>query len=209
MTTWWRRNRLWVALLIPALLLAIALSAFRWMTLYQPWEWSAGTSSNGPSGTFTQTFLGFDDKHHERTVHVTVNAVEPVESLGDEAAVDGATMWRIDLRFEADPNQLLAGACRVTLLDAAGTEYGYQPGRRQADPNGPPLMTKVMDPQCVPEETPGPDLEPFTGELIEPSIPRPRTWDYSTSVVLPDGVTPERVRIGWNPPEYLELRTPR
>lgn len=209
MTTWWRRNRLWIALLIPSLVLAIALSSFRWTTLYQPWEWSAPTTSDGPTATLRQTFLGLDDKHHDRTVQVTVRSVEPVPSFNDEAAVAGAVMWRVDLEFEADPDQVLTGSCRITLLDADGTEYGYHAGRRQADPDGLPPLPKVVDPQCVPEDTPGPDIMPVSGEVVDPETARPRTWQFSTSIVIPEGVTPERLRIGWTQPEYLDLRVPR
>lgn len=53
-SAWWRSNRLWVLLAIPALTLALAASSFRLSALYLRWEWSQPTLLRGP-GTYTQT----------------------------------------------------------------------------------------------------------------------------------------------------------
>ena len=205
-STWWRRNRLWVALLIPTLLLALLASGFRLTTLYWPWEWSRGTST-GTTGTLHQRFLGFDDSHHDRTVDVKVIAVERTPTLDGAAPVDGAVLWRVDLQLTAEPDQLLRGPCHLELVDAEGVRYGVLAGKQPADP-GSYWLRPIVAPECVPEGAPGPELEPFSGERVEPEVDRPRTWVHAASVVTPQGVTPERVRIGWTQPEYLELQVP-
>ena len=201
---WWTRNRLWLVALLPALALALVSSAFRLTTLYLPWQWSKPTEAHGPSGTLHQRFLGFDDKYYERTVDVTVTSAKPVDSFDGAAAVPGGTLWQVDFEFTARPDQLLTGSCHVDLLDADGVRYNSLPGKQAADPDS-FYLAPIVPPQCVPEEAPGPEVAPITGELVPSPVERPRTWQWSTSVAMPDGVTPERVRIGWLQPVYLEL----
>lgn len=206
--TWWRRNRLWLALLLPSLALALAASAFRLTSLYLPYEWSAPTVPGGTAGTLTQRFLGFDDERHTRRVGVTVVDVEQTPELDGSAAIDGATLWRVELEFTAAPDQLLAGPCTIQLKGDDGAHYGYSGGRTAADPDDPTYFPPVMAPGCVPPETPGPDIEPYTGELVAAETPRPETWRVTTSMVLPSSVTPVEVRVGWTPPEHLVLALP-
>lgn len=205
-TSWWRRNRLWLALLLPMLLLALAASSFRFVTLYRPWQWSAPIVANGPAGTLTQEFLGFDDARHTRTVGVRVVDVSPVPEHDGNVAVEGATLWRVDLDLTAEPDQLLAGPCTLYLLDAAGVRHGTQGGRTAAPGNRFPSFPGPLT--CVPGDTPGPQLEPFTGALVPAAEERPRTWRLTTTVVAPEGVEPVAVMLGWNTPEYLLLSRP-
>ena len=205
-TPWLRRNRLWLALLVPLLLLALATSSFRLTRLYLPWQWSRPIVAHGTSGTFTHEFLGFDDVRHTRTVDVTVTEVSEALSWEGDAAVEGARLWRVGLLFAAAPDQLLRG-CTIELTDADGVRYRFEGGRQSAGTDK--LWSPAAKPDCVPEDTPGPDIAPFTGRFERAEVERPASWYVSTSMVLPLGVTPTHVRVMWTEPEYLVLDVPR
>ena len=205
MSSWWRRNRLWTALLVPLLLAALSASSFRLVTLYLPWEWSRPTVAGATAGTLRQTFLAFDGTRRHREVRVAVVGLERHESIGDAKAAAGGVLWRIELRLEAAPDQLLQG-CNVELTDAAGTRYDYRSGLVAASDDSyfqPPVLI-----DCVPTDAPGPTLDPLSGEPVPSPVERPSTWRQEVLIAMPEGVTPTALRIGWSRPEYLVLQLP-
>lgn len=203
--TWWRRNRLWLALLLPLLLLAIVASSFRLVRIYLPWEWSRPIVAHATVGTLRQDFLGNDDLRHRREVTVGVLSVVPQQRHGDIQASPGATLWRVLLEFEASPDQMLQN-CIVEVEDAAGVRYGSRAGQEPVE--GSRLTPSISEFQrCVPEASPGPSLEAFTGTLVPSPVERPAAWRLEYLFALPEGVEPASVRIAWDRPEYLVLRT--
>lgn len=205
MRAWWRRNARWLALMIPLLALALAASSFRLVTLYLPWEWSRPTVANATSGTLRQDFTGFDGERWRREVRVEVLGLEQAALFGDTKAAAGGVLWRVLLAFEADPEQHLDG-CEVELLDADGTRYDFRSGQEPAEKGGyfvPPVLVP-----CVPEEAPGPTLDPLSGELTPSPVTRPRTWHERVLIAMPEEVAPAALRIGWRRPEYLVLQLP-
>lgn len=206
--TWWRRNRLWLALLVPLTLLALAASSFRLVSLHLPWEYSRPTVARGPQGTLTQEFLGFDDARHTRTVTVKVLDVATVPQFGGFRSIPGSDLWRVRLEFAAAPDQLLAGPCDIELVDAEGVRYGFQGGQVKADPKAWDVVPALSQ-HCVPEDTPGPDLEPVTGKFVPAEVKRPASWVIETAMAVPHGRTPEAVRVSWTQPDYLVLDVPR
>ncbi|MDO5677168.1 MAG: hypothetical protein Q4G35_06630 [Propionibacteriaceae bacterium] len=201
---WWRRNFWWMVALVPALVLALATSSFRLVNLYLPWEWSRPTVAGASVGTLEQRYNAHDGKEHDRKVTVEVLSVKSVPRFEDHAAIVGATLWEVQLRLSASPDQDLKH-CTIELVDAEGTRYGFEGGRRAADPDDRFYSSTVSAPYCVPEDTPGPTVDGFTGEWSEPEVPRPESWELRTAMVLPDGYEPVQVRIGWKMPEYLVL----
>lgn len=117
--TWWRRNRLWLALLLPLLLLALSASAYRWANLYRPWHWSERVWPRAATGTLHQTYVGSDGQQYRRDVTVTVDGVTPVNVWEDGAAAPGARLWRVDLHLAAPPDQpsTAARSCSWTSPD--------------------------------------------------------------------------------------------
>ena len=87
-----------------------------------------------------------------------------------------------------------------------GTRYGFEAGR--AADRRPVLSSVVLTPMCVPEDAPGPSLNPITGEPVESPEVRPDSWELTTAMVLPDGYEPQQVRIGWDKPSFLVLDVP-
>lgn len=202
--TWWRRNRLWLALLLPLLLLALSASAYRWANLYRPWHWSERVWPRAATGTLHQTYVGSDGQQYRRDVTVTVDGVTPVNVWEDGAAAPGARLWRVDLHLAAPPDQPLNG-CEILLVDVAGHRYrAGGPGMVAADPDE--RFWSGTATTCVPEETPGPDWSAFT--LSQPEVPRPAAWDYATAAVMPPDAEPVGVIVRWGMPTYLELEVP-
>ncbi len=202
--TWLRRNRLWLLMLAPLLLLAVATSSFRLVTLYLPWEWSRPTVAHAPTGTLRHQFLGSDDVRREREVTVTIVSARSVPSSDGILPAPGAALWQIELEFVASPDQILQ-FCTIELADAAGTRYGNQGGKVDAD--GEPTFANALQ-FCVPEDAPGPTLESFTGQLVPSPEERPATWRLTYALGLPSDAEPTELRIGWDRPEYLVLQLP-
>lgn len=203
-STWWRRNRLWLALLLPLLALAVSASSFRMLRLYQPWEWSRPIVAHATTGTLRQEFRGFDNAQHTREVRVSVLSATPEQQIDRAAAVPGGTLWRVELELSAAPDQFLDG-CTVELADADGTRYGHSAGQQPADDRFflPPVLI-----DCVPPDAPGPRLAPFSGVLEPSPVERPPTWRQTVAIAMPVGVEPTSVRIMWSLPEFLVLELP-
>ncbi|MFC5338392.1 hypothetical protein [Leucobacter denitrificans] len=202
---WWRRNRLWLALLLPLLALALIASSFRLFTLYLPWQWSAPIVAGASEGTLTQRYLELDGVKWDREVTVRLISLEPRETTDDFVAVKGAMLWAVNLEFEASPDQFL-DACEVGLGDAEGNRYDFRSGIESANADDLYLAPVVL--RCVPEDAPGPTVAPFSDEVIESPIERPRTWTREFLFALPTGVTPTEVRVAWHEPVYLVLTPP-
>lgn len=200
---WWRRNRLWLALLVPLLALALAASSYRLTTLYLPWQWSR-PQVVARTGTFTQTFRDTERVTWTRTVTVTVQQVARTTVVAGEAAAPGAQLWLVELEFAAAPDQLLDG-CTIELEDAAGTIYGGSGAK--VDRAGRPQLTAQRS-ACVPQDAPGPTRD-FTGELVPSPIERPPRWTSAASLALPGDVEPVAVRVLWDKPDYLKLTLTR
>lgn len=201
--TWWRRNRVWLGLLVPALALALAASAFRLVTLYLPWEWSRPTVVHAPTGAFQQDFTGLDGVDRTRQVSVTVDSLEQADTYDGSLPAPGATLWVLTLTLSADPDQILDG-CKAVAVDADGVRYSV--GREGQVSDGTDLLWADRRFDCVPADTPGPRFVGVT--LEEPTVPRPPTWSVTGTVAVPDGVTPTSVQVAWLQPAYLVLDVP-
>lgn len=204
-SVWWRRNRLWLALLLPLLGLAVAASSFRMLRLYQPWEWSRPVVAHATTGTLRQEFRGFDNAERTREVTVSVLSATAEQQIDRAAAVPGGTLWRVELELSAASDQILDG-CTVELADADGTRYGHSAGQQQADPGRFFLPPVLID--CVPPDAPGPRLAPLTGALEPSPVERPPSWRQTVAIAMPVGVEPTSVRIMWSLPEFLVLELP-
>lgn len=202
--SWWRRNRLWLLLIVPLLALAFAASSFRLVTLYLPWEWSRPISADDSIGVLQQRYVELDGVRRDREVQVEVLSVLSYETLGGLQAVDGATLWRVWLELTAEPEQFLSG-CEVELADADGNRYDFRSGLEAA--GGGYHLTPFLI-SCVPQDAPGPTVEPLSGEVVPSEIERPGTWREEVFIAVPEGVEPTAVRIGWHTPEYLVLEIP-
>lgn len=200
--SWWRRNRLWLALLLPLLALALAASSFRLSNLYLRWEWNQPVVVHG-SGVYTQNYQDTRNNQRTRTAKVGIAQLARTTVVAADHPAPGTELWRIDLDFEAAPDQFLAG-CTIEFEDAAGVRYGTQGAKVDASGRPNPLPRR---PECVPSDAPGPELDWF-GELVSPSVPRPGTWKVVASVAMPEGVRPTAVRVLWDKPGYLKLVIP-
>lgn len=199
-TSWWRRNRIWLIVLVPLLLAALAASSFRLVRLYLPNEWSRPQQVQGSAGTFEQRFMGTDGVWRTRNVSVSVVDLVSLPSGNGMIAAPGSQLWQLILAFEAAPDQFLAG-CEIELADASGNRYDRNSGLLTE--RGQVAFFDSTD--CVPEDAPGPKFDVLG--VLEPEVPRPEMWMIDTVAALPAGVEPTQVIIKWSKPAYLVLDT--
>lgn len=191
MTSWWRRNRIWLALLLPALALALAASSFRLVRLYLPWEWSQPIVADATTGTLQQPWTDIDGTPQTRNVTVTADMLTTASASEGLMPAEGSTLWLLHLTFSADADQSLS-QCTVELVDAEGVRYTAGTAGTVEDPAAPASYGAGRF-DCVPVDT---------------SAPRPASWTRTAMIVIPDGRTPVAIRIGWTKPVYLVLDTP-
>lgn len=203
--TWWKRNRLWLALCVPLLALALVASSFRLISLYLPWQWSAPTVAHAAEGTLLQNYLELDGVRRDREVTVRVTSLTQRDTYDGLVAVAGAALWQVDLELTAAPDQFLE-LCEVELADADGNRYDIRSGIVPADSDD--YYSAPVALKCVPEDAPGPTVSLFTDDIVESPVPRPDSWSVYALIAVPEGVTPTEVRVGWQRPEHLVLLPP-
>lgn len=199
--SWWRRNRLGLALLVPALVLALAAGSSR----VQEYWWDRGFHDRAPVVDGVAALVDrYDDGRLRYPVEAlySVASFEPVRvTLSDGAPLpDGLRAWRLRLDVEADPDISLVG-CQVAVVDTQGDLH------HESD-SGLSLAAVSSSTSCVPAETPGPKAR--FGSTDQPRLtagesPRPGRFTTDTTFVLPTEATPESVRLWYFLPRYVEL----
>lgn len=203
--SWWARNRLWVLLLVPLLLVALAATAFRLQRLYLPWDWTRPHTTSTSTLRFEQDVRLSASTTRHRSVGITVVNVIPVRQFQGAVAASGATLHAVTLELTAEPDVIL-DLCDIALLGPDGTEYGRTAG--QLDDPSKKFSSKSSVLDCVPPDAPGPTWDPFGNKLVPGEVERPRTWRVETRVAVPEGVRPDRVVVRWQTPDYAVLRVP-
>lgn len=201
---WLARNRLWLMLLVPLLLLAAAATSFRLQRIYLPWDWTRAHATRGSSLTLEQdVFLTRDQRHH-RKVDITVVGVTPAREVEGGVAGPGTDLYRVSIELSAAPDVMLEG-CEVGLLGPDGSRYDSYVGQQDA-PGFRGYRSRLLS--CVPEDAPGPGWDYLSNEPRPAKVERPRTWRIVTGVAVPHGVAPDRVTIRWSKPDYAVLAIP-
>lgn len=201
--SWWRRNRWWLAALLPALALAIAASSYRLLNWYLPGPWMKQAAIGGPTVTFDQTWQRRDETFR-RVVTVTQTAAKVVPDDGETRAPKGAKLFKIDLHFEAAPDQILFG-CQMRLRDAHGRSFSPTDGKVSLGNTVTDIITTTS---CVPDDAKGPHFLGFDNEIRQSDTPRPPAWDEWVSFALPADAEPAALEIMWDTPDYLTIRLP-
>jgi len=199
---WWERNRLWVFLLVPLLALALASSGFRLVRIYLPWNYSRPQIAHASAMTFSQDWRYNSRLTFHRQATIKVRGVTVVDAEGGRRAAPGATLYRVELQLDADPDVLMTG-CDIMLLGPDGTRYGVSGAKVDI-----PGADQPFGIACVPAEAPGPTVDVVTDEVTPSDSPRPTTWTIVTSVALPSAVKPTQVRVQWTEPDYAVLDVP-
>lgn len=202
--TWWRRERLAIALLPLILVAAIAASSSR---VHDFW-WARGFHSEGPitaAGVATVD-TRYDDGFLTYPIRakISLTSAAPVTELPDAYGPlkipTGSRLWLVDLAWSADPDLALTG-CNVALVDRDGNRYDASINAFEA--NAP-----IVYDACVPDDARGP--VPTVGSTKAPALPAgqpPRPESYSTTayVIVPVDVRPVAARVWWFLPDYVEL----
>ena len=194
---WWRRNGLWVLALPILLALAVLASSQRLINAYLPWTPYIPVTAQGDEVEFQQDVAREDGVSYRRAVHVRLVSVRPVSEFNWLVAPDGAQLWQADLEFQATPDQLLSG-CTVELI-ADKVRYSNTAAKEVSDARS--FSSTFED--CVPNDAPGPSVDPLTNTMEETTPPRPERWRSSFSFAVPTGIEPDALRLWWNTPQYL------
>lgn len=204
--SWWRRNGGWLLAMPLILALAIAAASQRMVNTYLRWQNSGPITAVDGTAHLSQDFEHFEEPHHLELTATLVNVSTPEhveEGWSTIAAAPGGALWRIDVEFHADPDQLLTGCQGILVSD--GVRYGPNEAKIDVESGAAFPSGFGHTVRCVPDETPGPSLG-----LLEPGIepaktPRPPQWVSSFTFVLPAGVTPEELHLWWHQPQYLRF----
>lgn len=200
---WWRTNRVWLATLLPLVILALLATSFRLQRIYLPWHWTRPQVATGTSLRFVQDWSSEGNTFH-REVELKVNTMTVVPRLDGQVAVPGGVLYRIELSASAAPAVMLDG-CEVWAEGPDGTLYASGGAGKSSDGSSGYVPWSVA---CVPADAPGPMLD-LDGKTVRPSkAERPATWTIVAGVVLPEGVRPTAIRIGWRTPDYAVFSVP-
>ncbi|WP_205471579.1 hypothetical protein [Nocardioides sp. SYSU D00038] len=203
--TWWRRNRVWLALL-PVVLLALGAAASYRVADYwwnvEPHEVIA-RGEPGRALTFTDDY---EDALGETSRTLTVEVVDvaeldavPVRRLDDPVPLsDDARVVRVTMDWEADPDQGLRG-CTVALRDSRGRTHRLSSaGLRFAS--------------CLPSEGGGPLVPSAVDDAAGRSVPdgeeRLPAWRTRPVFVVPQDAEITEVLLWWQLPEHVVLPVP-
>lgn len=198
--SWWRRNRLALAVLPLVLALTLAATASRLVTFW--WHADLRQATTGQLGEPVPFRAGMDGSFDDqgdpvRDLTVTVEAVEADRTRfnarqGRTEVVDippGAELWRVDVRFQLDAALDMLG-CTAALVDTQDRQADYSQ-----------LLTtdhRLPFAPCLPED-------PETGLPVEPL---PEDYTVAIYVVTAGDAVPAKVRIWWGPPRYVEVSLP-
>lgn len=198
---WWRRNR-WGLVALPVAL-AAALTASSYRVEDQWWLTGSRVAVRAEQGVWAEFSATLLDRTGDVpiTLQARLDEVRPAEvpfgGYDDELSVPpGAQALAVVLDFQAEPDVPLV-SCRLSLVDAEGTEYAYQLAS--------PTMIQASSP-CVPPDERGPELDLIEGLDPDTGPRRPDEWTVQPVVVVPEGVEIVEVRLTWAPPRYLAIR---
>lgn len=190
----------WLVLLPVAVVLVLAASASRVQIFWWPGELHDETT--GVQGTPVRMVDRWEDEQgddQERRFSVTLVDVRPatwVEGFSGPEPVeppDGVAAWEVVLEFEVDPDVPMGG-CQVSVIDTEGREASAVGG----------AVGDVYLPStdCEPENRRGPG---YDGSRDEDYLPRLPTYRVAVFVVTADDAVPDRVRLWWEPTDYVEI----
>ena len=204
--SWWRRNRLSLLALPVLLALVVGGNAIRLDDYW--WNTDLRRASDATPGKFVDYTQDFHDALGDtsRSLQVRLDGVERVDSVpqtyGDPTPIpDGLTGYRVDLSFRADPDQSLRG-CQLALLDDNGNRYEFRSVVDDLSQDASPCLVFGKE---------GPQVPIFEGNTrdVPPGEERPRSWETSRIVFVPDGVRVTQVALWWEQPRYLRWTLPR
>lgn len=206
--SFWRRNAAGFALLIPALLLALGTTGMTYMTLYRPFEMTRAHSSGDDGWAHLDVRLEPNGVAVHREVSARITSLE----IDPGAGPQGWDAVSMILDFSAPPDSPVS-VCSMRVVGDDGAEYQVDAVLPAvgADAQGTEDPQRLTGGDCVPEESPGPGYGIGDTEVRpDPDAPaeRPERWRREVQVALPPGVRVERLKIGWEPPDYLELEPP-
>lgn len=195
---WLRRNRWALIALVPAIVLAVAASSFRLISLYLPWYSERTNNAEGVILVDSDQFVGHYPDGESYQAEVTPISATQIPSFTEShtsfpaefTAVPGAKLWRVEVEVFADPRMVLRG-CTFGVEDDEGRFFSAAFGKLR---NGEPLTDR--EGYCYPNLTPGPSFS-FLNEYepAEPEAERPRRYRVFALFALPEGSDVANLRV--------------
>jgi hypothetical protein len=190
----------WLALLPVAVVLVVVASASRLQLFWWPGELHEGTTGKlGEEVRVTDEWTDSEDRDQVRELDLIVAKVAPATTVegfdGDERVrpAAGTAVWEIVLRFQVDP-EIPLGGCYVSLLDSED---------REAKAVGGSIGDLILPAtSCVPIGASGPM---YDGTYLKDSEPRPANYQVEVYAVTAEDFEPERLRLWWEAPDYVEV----
>ena len=194
----------WLLLLPLAVVLVLAATASRVQIFWWPGELHDGTTGvQGEPVRMADRWTDGGGAERTRRFDVTLVDVRPatwVDGFSGPERLDppdGVAVWEVVLELEVDPDVPL-GSCQVSLLDTEGREARAL-GGSVGDAFLPPTS-------CEPENRRGPG---YDGTRDEDYLPRLPTYRVAVFAVTADDAVPDRVRLWWEPTDYVEIAVTR
>lgn len=188
---------------VGAVALMWAASSEPLIDVYLPWEWTRGTD-----GTRFDVPVR-DHPEQRRAAEVKVAGFQKIENPADFPEItppEGFDMWAVLTEWNAAPGAHLKD-CRMWAIGDDRVTYPLAPWAS--------VMDDLREP-CVPPGKEGPYLEwDLDRDITDPDAmvtvegnPRPENWKKISVIVAPAGVTPTKLRFGWEEPRFMTLTLP-
>ncbi|APT84543.1 hypothetical protein [Corynebacterium aquilae] len=193
--------RWWLASL-PAVALAVVASSYTYFEIARPQTFSSPISvAVGQSGHLHETTTIDDPSMRGSSTRDVVARVDASGPIDREAVPffhppEASRLWGVRFTVDADPDDDLLN-CTAQLVDDKGNVYGYSEQLLNMDAGTDLPISQVY--ACVPGKTPG---------NVAGLPPRPAHYSAMLIFVLPEGVTPQVFRMGFQPPKILEFQLP-
>ena len=194
----------WFLLLPVAVVLVVVASASRLQIFWWPDQMHDETlGRQGEPVQVSDVWEDTDGEEQRRELTLTLTEVRPAPTVETYSGMEvlhppeGTAVWRIGLQFELDPDIPLGG-CQVSLFDTEG---------READAVGGSFGDVSLPyTSCEPAGRTGPL---YDGSRIEGDKPRPATYEVTVYAVTAASAEPDRVRVWWEAPDYVEISVTR
>lgn len=193
MRGWLTMNRWALLALVPLCIIAAAASAFRLYSVY-PWihqsqvhQGSSVTISSNevttviypPGASYTAAFTPRKARQVDSAASESLFVTAPIEGA------EGTQLWTIGVDVEADPEFVLT-TCELAVTGSDGAHYTT----RAAKTSGADADINDGSGACYPTLMLGPTADLVTNEWQPADEQRPRYYELTVVVALPDGVAP-------------------
>lgn len=212
------KNVYWSLAAVPACALMLAASSQPLVDYYLPWEWTkekvipASAQEGDDEASFSFPVSDYEEYSHAGTVSVKgFQLIDPAD-FPELVLPQRFSAWAVLTQWAAPEESILYG-CRLWATADDGNKYRMSNSVLSDGMPDPNIDTAYG---CTPPDASGPKLswdqenfpDDFTKLALDPGEPRPEEYRKLTVIVVPDGVQPTQLHIGWEQPHMLTVELP-